>query len=46
MGEAPDSAVCEKCKKKQDSAHIDQKNGTGTFQKLKDDNMTDKTEIK
>jgi hypothetical protein len=39
----PDSARCPNCKKKQDSAHIDDNNPNGTFKNLKDAKETDHT---
>ena len=39
----PDSAICHTCSHKQDSAHIDDNNGIGTYKKLKDAKETDQT---
>ncbi len=43
--EAPDSAECPTCNSKQDSNHIDRVNGKGTFDQLKKDHLTDKTQV-
>jgi RHS repeat-associated protein len=40
----PDSANCPFCHNKQDSSHIDDVNGNGTFQKLKSLGQTDNTQ--
>jgi hypothetical protein len=41
----PDSAHCDAgCDQRQDSTHIDEQNGKGTFEKLKKAGQTDKTQ--
>ena len=42
---APDSSECPTCNSKQDSNHIDRVNGKGTFDQLKKDHLTNKTQI-
>jgi hypothetical protein len=41
--DTPDSAICKTCKNRSDSAHIDEINGKGTFQKLKKEHKTTNT---
>jgi hypothetical protein len=44
QSDKPDSALCPTCSQKQDSEHIDGVNGKGTFEKLKNEKKTDKTQ--